>query len=277
MANTQQQPKPWWLAFPLTQLFGINNEQGVDVGTPFHTAITAPYGGKVTRTGCYAYGCEVDILANVPGLGAVEEYVIHLDTLAVQAGQSIGAGTFLGLSGGETQQQVNGGLFKGAQHPVQNGKVIYSTGPHSEIGFFHGTPFASQNAGNPWPFLENLTGTGGAGGSSGGCDQLNYYICLAKCNGNQACMQGCLTQYPACNSTAPSGVPDIGAGIASGFTALGNEALSSLGFTSFKDAIWRTALVLIGIFLLLFGLVTLFRKQVEEGAGTVAGAAAKAG
>lgn len=118
-----------WYCFPVTQAHGQNGEAGVDIGTPMGTKLTAPFGGTVVGAGYHDWGGEVDILANVPGLGTVEEYFIHLDQIAgnIVPGSAISAGQFIGLSGGQTS---------GGSHPVHNTPGnFYSSGPHTEFGF----------------------------------------------------------------------------------------------------------------------------------------------
>lgn len=140
----------WW-NYPVTQGYGQNGEQGVDLGTPLHTPITNLYSGKVVETQYGAAGGIVGVLVNVPGLGAVVEYFLHLDRIDVKVGQQLGVGDQVGLSGGELAGTPGG------MHPAS---PQFSTGPHTEFGFFRGTPFASADAGNPLPYLH--PGTGGA-------------------------------------------------------------------------------------------------------------------
>lgn len=118
-----------WFNDPVTmnygESYGGSVEKGVDIGTPFHTPITALYGGKVTDASYHGWGGQVGILANVPGHGSVIEYFQHLDSIdpSISVGANILPGTVLGLSGG----QLSGGL-----HP---NNPQYSSGPHTEFGF----------------------------------------------------------------------------------------------------------------------------------------------
>jgi len=182
---------PWW-KYPLTQLFGQNGEQGVDVGTPLHTPITNLYAGKVVEAQYGGAGGIVGVLVNVPGLGNVVEYFLHLDLINVKVGQQLGVGDLVGLSGGELAG-TPGGL-----HPAE---PQFSSGPHTEFGFFKGTPFASADAGNPLPYLHpstttstTTTGTGSAPSSqptdltSGLCD-IPFFgglLCLGENAGKAA-------------------------------------------------------------------------------------------
>lgn len=162
-----------WYDYGFSQTFGQNGEAGVDLKTPFHTAITNLYPGQVVEAQYGGAGGIVGILTNVPGLGRVVEYFLHLDLINVSVGQQVAVGQQVGISGGETPAQAASGQFPGSLHPAQ---PRFSTGPHTEFGFFRGTPFASQDAGNPVPFLHPATGgaaiatTGTGSGSSGGTD-----------------------------------------------------------------------------------------------------------
>ena len=114
----------WW-TYPVTQGYNPPTEFGIDVGTPFHTAITDLLGGTVKATGYHPWGGEVDI-ATKSGL---TEYVLHLDQIApgLNPGTAVKAGQVIGLSGGQ---------LAGGQHPVSS---RYSTGPHVEYGLYSGS------------------------------------------------------------------------------------------------------------------------------------------
>lgn len=266
---------PWWKRYGVTQAFGVHGEQGTDYGLPFHTAVTLPIAGRVSREGCYGYGCEVDVRASLPGVGTVTEYVIHLDTIAagIVQGAELPAGAFLGLSGGETTAQVAAGMFKGAQHPAG---TQFSTGPHIEEGFVLGgrTPFLSGDTYlNPAPILSTLTGTGGASGISTACadciqacgnDPITSGLCLARCGlPGQPCfglgINGSTSTLPGPGDIAS----EVSSGFASGLASAGNSLLHVFGFTSATDAAWRVTLVVVGIVVLLFGLFKLFEKDIS--------------
>lgn len=126
----------WWEQFPITQQFGGGalgaTEQGVDIGTPFRTAITAPYSGTVQSAGYFPWGGQVDLSTAIPGQpGVHDESVLHLDQITVSPGQPVAAGGLLGYSGGQNV---------GGSHPAA---PQYSSGPHTELDFFSGKPFAS--------------------------------------------------------------------------------------------------------------------------------------
>lgn len=127
----------WW-ELPVTQQYGGGalgfSEQGVDIGTPFHTAITAPFSGKVSAAGYYPWGGQVDLSTAIPGQpGVHDETVLHLDQITVSPGQAVAAGGLLGYSGGQNV---------GGSHPTS---PVYSSGPHTELDFFSGAPFASKS------------------------------------------------------------------------------------------------------------------------------------
>lgn len=149
---------PWYL-YPVTQDYGQNGETGIDIGTPVHTPLTAILGGTVSDVSYHAYGWQV--VVDVPTrMGQfIKETLIHMDQVAVRVGQQVQPGSFLGLSGGEP--------------PLTSPK--YSSGPHTELDFFTGTPFASQ-AINPDAVFRALGNTtvqsapqtqGHAGGTQG--------------------------------------------------------------------------------------------------------------
>lgn len=142
----------WW-NLPVTQEFGGGalgfKEQGVDIGTPFHTAITAPFSGRVQSAGYFPWGGQVDLATAIPGQpGVHDETVLHLDQITVSPGQAVAAGGLLGYSGGQNV---------GGSHPTS---PVYSSGPHTELDFFSGKPFASA-AFNPAGIL-STAGQGAA-------------------------------------------------------------------------------------------------------------------
>lgn len=126
-----------WYDFPVTQGHGVNGEDGIDLGTPFHTPITALYAGTCTWAGrtqwsCGSSGGEVVITCNVPDApqpGIYSSYYLHLDSVSVHQGDKVNAGQLIGLSGG----QLSGGQWPVVNCP-QKGD-IYSTGVHTEFGF----------------------------------------------------------------------------------------------------------------------------------------------
>lgn len=123
-----------WFRYNITQSFGQNGEKGVDLGTPFHTPITALFAGTVRQSGrtqwsCGSSGGQVTIVTNIPGYGVLTSYYLHLDTANVAVGDAVAVGQVIGLSGGQT----NGGNWPVENCPQRG--IIYSTGPHTEFGF----------------------------------------------------------------------------------------------------------------------------------------------
>lgn len=121
-----------WYEYPITLPHG-SSEKGVDIGTPFHTPITALYAGTVRWSGRTQWnsggssGGEVTIVCNVPGRGILTSYYLHTDVNYVKVGDTVQAGQLIALSGGQ---------LSGGQWPVQNTrKTTFSTGPHTEFGF----------------------------------------------------------------------------------------------------------------------------------------------
>jgi hypothetical protein len=132
-----------WLRYAITHGY-ITSYQGPgtdtphyasDIATPFHTPITALLNGTVTQA-------DYAVWNGRPGGGEVfvkatdgrTYYYYHLDSIGVRVGQTLNAGDMVGLSGG----QNSGGL-----HPVD---PMWSTGPHTHVGFFTG--FANTPAGS---------------------------------------------------------------------------------------------------------------------------------
>lgn len=123
-----------WYSYPVTQGFGQRGEKGVDLGTPFHTPITALFAGTVrfagrTQWACGSSGGEVTIVCNLPGQGLMTSYYLHLDSTSVKVNDTVRQGQVIGLSGG----QLSGGQWPVINCP-QKGD-IYSDGPHTEFGF----------------------------------------------------------------------------------------------------------------------------------------------
>lgn len=123
-----------WYQYPITQAHGQNGEQGVDLGVPFHTPITALFAGTVrfagrTQWACGSSGGEITIVCNVPGLGNMTSYYLHTDNAQVKAGDTVQQGQIIALSGG----QLSGGQWPVINCPSEGD--IYSTGPHIEFGF----------------------------------------------------------------------------------------------------------------------------------------------
>lgn len=112
-----------WTRFAVTQEHDVNGETGIDIGTPFHTPISALASGQVVSAGYGPWGGSV-MVAVQNGATTLYHNYLHLDQIMVQTGQQIGSGQLVGLSGGQT----SGGL-----HPASS---AYSTGPHTEFGVY---------------------------------------------------------------------------------------------------------------------------------------------
>ncbi len=113
----------WWQD-PITQAFNPPVEPGEDIGTPFHTPVTALAPGRVQSVSTGGYGARVDIALGSGG--GIVEYYQHLDQVApgLNVGSQVTAGQLLGLSGG----QLSGGNLPNSPYN--------STGPHIEVGLF---------------------------------------------------------------------------------------------------------------------------------------------
>lgn len=104
-----------------------------DIETPFHTELTAPLAGTVSKADFQSWGGELFIKPD--DTSKPTYYMYHLDTLdpAVHAGAHVALGQNLGLSGGENTNET--GEYPGSQHPTD---PMWSTGPHTHIGWFDG-------------------------------------------------------------------------------------------------------------------------------------------
>lgn len=224
----------WWNAYPITESYNPGGgEYGEDVATPFHTQITAPYGGTVFNASYQPWGGEVGIQANVPGVGLVNEYVQHLDQLSVQVGQTVSAGQLLGLSGGQTS---------GGSHPAS---PQYSSGPHTEVGF-----------GAPW---------------IGGGQNFNPAGALNMAT-NQSASNNPISSIGNTIAGVASGIGTAGNAVTSGAAAgtiTGNVLnLGPISIPLPSNDFWiRGGLVLVGIVLLVvgvYGLVARPEINIEE-------------
>jgi hypothetical protein len=140
--------KPWWQDV-ITQAFNPPVEPGEDIGTPFHSQVTALESGRIESVSYGGFGVRID---EVVGSNTVVYYQ-HLDELApgLHAGSQITAGQLLGLSGGQ---------LSGGEHP---NSPLNSTGPHIEVGeIVNGQPVNPATLIAAGPQL----GTGSGGGPS---------------------------------------------------------------------------------------------------------------
>lgn len=131
LSEAEQAVTPWY-GYKVTQPFGVNGEQGIDIGTPFHTPVSMLYPGTVHDASYQPWGGQVIVDTMIPGVGQVQEYMIHLDEISpdIKPGAQIAAGQYIGLSGGE-----NPG-FPGAEHPAD---PKFSSGLHVEWGIKDGS------------------------------------------------------------------------------------------------------------------------------------------
>lgn len=122
-----------WYEYPVTHGY-ITSYQGPntdtphyaeDIGTPFHTPLTAILPGIVETANYQAWGGQIFIKPDNPNFP--EYYYYHPDEIDVHVGEHVAAGQEIGLSGGE-----NPG-FPGAEHPAQ---PQFSSGPHTHVGWF---------------------------------------------------------------------------------------------------------------------------------------------
>lgn len=158
-----------WLSYPITKGYTKGIHDAIDIATPFHTEITAPFGGIVVEAGNTRWadgltsGGIVGIRTNVPGKGNTEEYFLHLDELApgLAPGQLVMSGQTIGLSGGQNA---------GGHWPTS---PKYSSGPHTHWGFgapylrdpgvsFDPQPYVSQFVGKTVPDAPNYATPGEA-------------------------------------------------------------------------------------------------------------------
>lgn len=138
-----------WYDYPVTHGY-ITSYEGPgtdtphyaeDIGTPFHTPLTAPLSGTVKVANYQAWGGQVFIQPDDKSFP--EYYMYHPDELEVHAGEHVSAGQLIALSGGE-----NPG-FPGAEHPAS---TKFSSGPHTHIGWFEkyvATPIGQEPFGPP--------------------------------------------------------------------------------------------------------------------------------
>ena len=125
-----------WQQYGVTQAHGVNGETGVDIGTPFHTPLTALASGQVVSASYGPWGGDI-FVAVQQGAQTLYYNYHHLDQIMVSVGQQIGAGTLLGLSGGQ---------LSGGSHPATS---QWSSGPHTEFGIYTRPYISNQYALDP--------------------------------------------------------------------------------------------------------------------------------
>lgn len=223
----------WFKSFTQTQGYGVNNEYGVDLGTPYHTSVPAMYAGKVLWAGQTNWGSD---LGSSGGLVAIDTmvngvrqvfYVMHLDTVNVKAGDTVNIGDTLGLSGGQT---TGGSMPTSSQ---------YSTGPHTEMGF---NANALLNSGNV------KVGTLTAGFNPvADLTNVSYIAASGAGGGNNP---------GGTTPGSPSGFDPTGI---SGLTsAITNMPANLLNTMTSSDVIQRGTLIFIALIIVLIGVLVLF-------------------
>jgi|SRR5882724_1074328 len=213
-----------WTNYPITHGFitsysgGDTPHYAVDLGTPFHTPLTALWAGTVKQADYATWGGspgggEVFIQ---PDAGGDQYYLYHLDEIDVRPGQHLAQGQLIGLSGGQNV---------GGEHPVSPN---WSSGPHTHLGFFE--KYVSTPAGDrPYgPDITSSLASGMFGGSGTG-----------SVNGPPG-----LTNPSNLGSLIP-GVDGLGAA---------GQTLSDIGKINYVDLGYRALFMGIGLILLFLGL-----------------------
>lgn len=153
-------PAVWWQN-PVTQGFNPPIEPGVDIGTPFHSLITALAPGTVISESFGGFGARIDIKTSK----GITEYYQHLDTIlsGLKVGSKVELGQALGLSGG----QLSGGS--------RPNSPANSSGPHVEFGAYSGdkTPLDPYLA-EPSLLAKLLPTLNGGPALPGGFDQFGH-------------------------------------------------------------------------------------------------------
>ena len=161
-----------WLAYGITHGYIASSgcsdcpHYADDIGTPFHTQVTALFSGVVVsqKTGL-AWGTEIFIMPDDRSLP--EYYYYHLDILETRTGEHVTAGQVIGLSGGQNS---------GGSNPTT---PEFSSGPHTHVGFFTHwvlTPIGVRPYGpDITPYIQQLVSGQNlnAGNTSGGPAPLN--------------------------------------------------------------------------------------------------------
>lgn len=222
-----------WYQYPITNGYSTSVVPGNfdtphyadDIGTPFHTPITALEPGTIVQADYAAWGGEVFVK---PDAGGPEYYYYHLDRNDVSAGQHVSAGQEIGLSGGE-----NPG-YPGALHPTQ---PQYSTGPHTHVGFW--TSWTSGPNGTI-PFGPDITSL------------------LNAIKTGQA-------PIPNNSPAGPTGPAPNSPGTSPGGTPTASSIVFGNWQTTAQSGLVRIGLFLIALLLVGFGLYAMFKTQIDSG------------
>jgi len=127
-----------WYEYDVTQMFGAQGNygghSGIDIGTPPHTPLFFPVGGKIIDAGYYPWGGQVGLATPDGKIYAF----LHTDDIYVKEGQVVKPGQIVANSGGGIGNKLllNGKLTK-AQDQSDYGN--YSTGYHTHFSVFSGS------------------------------------------------------------------------------------------------------------------------------------------
>jgi hypothetical protein len=248
---------PWYL-YPVTKQFNGGTEKGVDLGTPYHTPVTPLFPGVVSAVNTGPYGQEVDVRGLLNGQPVTASYV-HLDQALVGVGQPVTQASELGVSGGQ---------LAGGAHPAS---PAYSTGPHIEFSLWPSgtTPYAGTPY-NPMSFIQAVQGNQGANvlgalGASGGATDSTLASLqsilggLSGNLGNLGNLSGVGQGSPIINIQPP----DIAGGVTSAASQIGRNTLAALHVGSFSDLLWRAALLVVALVLIIVIAQALSAKATE--------------
>jgi hypothetical protein len=226
-------------------------ELGVDLSTPQNTPITTPWSGVVTYAGSNAStGGIVKIASNLPGVGQLGEYFLHLNALAVHPGDTVQAGQVVGLSGG-TQPGAGGW-------------------PHVEYGLFQDV---AKYGGQYWGFTTGST-----------LDPTGFINSLHTSGGVDPSILGGLAGTSALptqvsgGQTVSQATTGIGSGVVQVIIPGFVEGAASAFGTTPQDLAWKAGLIVVGITLIIVGvLVTIWpaAKRTGQAATQTTLAAAK--
>jgi murein DD-endopeptidase MepM/ murein hydrolase activator NlpD len=231
-----------WYSYPITHGYYATYDPNiadtphfaVDIGTPFHTPITALKAGTVVTADYQPWGGEVFIK---PDDGSTEYYYYHPDLVEVQAGQHVSAGQEVALSGGENPE------YPGALHPAL---PIWSTGPHTHVGY--------------WTSWTNTP----VGSRPMGPDITPLITQLASGQGLPASTQ---ISPPASNGTPATG-PTLGP-----TPTVSPSAAVSTFETQVQSGISKTAIFIIAGLFIIGGFYIAFKDQINSTVKTAAKAA----
>jgi hypothetical protein len=226
-------------------------ELGVDLSTPQNTPITTPWSGVVTYAGSNAStGGIVKIASNLPGVGQLGEYFLHLNALAVHPGDTVQAGQVVGLSGG-TQPGAGGW-------------------PHVEYGLFQDV---AKYGGQYWGFTTGST-----------LDPTGFINSLHTSGGVDPSILGGLAGTAGLPNQQTIGQAGSNASNAAGgaITVVVRSSLDSLlgslpGVSGSSDFLWRAGLIVLGVSLIIVGvLVTIWPAAKRTGQAATQGTVAAA-